>query len=244
VSELQPYVPQFLDGVMVTIRVASLSILFAIGIALVLGLTRGAHKRVLRYVSLGTIELSRGASVIVYVFWAFYVLPVLPLGIQLEPFTLGVVMLAFVLGSYGAEVVRGAIDAVPQSQLDAAHALGLPRLRVIAHVVIPQAMPQVVPAFSSLSLEAIKGTAIVGFIGVHDVFYVANATRMVVGGQTILIYTLLMLTYCALCFAASCIFRGIEYLLPLNRAIRAASRRDGRVSSSLDSTSTTLEVQG
>jgi polar amino acid transport system permease protein len=243
VNELQAHAPEFLQGILVTVKVATLSILFAIAIALILGLMRGANRRLLRYLSLGTIELSRGASVIVYIFWAYYVLPILPLGIELDPFTLAVAMLALVLGSYGAEVVRGAIDAVPRSQLDAAHALGLSRSGVIVHVTIPQAMPQIVPAFSSLSLEAIKGTAIVGFIGVHDVFYVAGATRMVLGGQTILIYTLLMLTYCVLCFAASCIFRAIEYVLPLNRATRIVSRRGTIAEKAVAPRPETLELQ-
>jgi polar amino acid transport system permease protein len=221
VRQLLPYLPALWNALGITVLIATLSILGAALTSVALGILRAARNSPARRVSAGAVEILRGASAIIYLFWIYYALPVVPGAPRLSPFAASVLVLSLTGGAYGAEIVRGGIQAVPHSQLDACHALGLSRRHTVLCVMLPQALSQVVPAFSSLAVDMIKWTVIVSFVGVQDVFYVANTARAVTN-QTVAIYLLLVVIYWVLCSCTSLIFRGIEYALPLSRARRAA----------------------
>lgn len=221
-EELVPYLPDMLDGLRVTMIVAALSIVGCAVTALVLGVLRTMKDAATRYSAIVFIELMRGASVIVYLFWIYYALPAIPGVPQLSAFTACVLVLSLGGGVYGAEIVRGGIEAVPRSQLDACRALGLSRFTSLFRVVLPQAMSQIVPAFGSLSVDLVKWTSIVGFVGVHDLFYIANSARTMTN-ETVTIYLVLMLVYWCLCTFTGLLFRGIEYFLPTSRSRRSQS---------------------
>ncbi|WP_183238757.1 ABC transporter permease subunit, partial [Bradyrhizobium sp. CIR18] len=123
--------------------------------------------------------------------------------------------------AYGAEIVRAGIESVHRGQSDACHALGLSNLQSFRKVVLPQALSQIVPAFGSLARGIFKWTAIVSFIGVQDLIYVGDYVR----GQTfetVTVFCLLAVVYWILTLLCAAVFRVIEHLLPLNRALRAA----------------------
>jgi polar amino acid transport system permease protein len=226
VRQLLPYLPALWNALGVTLLIAVLSILGAAVTAVALGTLRAARKSPARHVSAATVEVLRGASAIVYLFWIYYALPAVPGAPRLSPFAASVLVLSLTGGAYGAEIVRGAIQAVPRSQLDACHALGLSRRHTLLRIMLPQALSQVVPAFGSLAVDMVKWTVIVSFVGVQDVFYVANSARALTN-QTVAIYLVLVIVYWVLCSCVGLLFRGIEYTLPLSRAGRAA-RPPGR----------------
>lgn len=218
-ENLAPYLPDMLDGLRVTVIVAALSIAGCAFTALTLGILRTLKSAAVRYSTLVFIELMRGASVIVYLFWLYYALPAIPGVPQLSAFTASVLVLSIGGGVYGAEIVRGGIEAIPRSQWDACRALGLSRFTTLFRVVLPQALSQIVPAFGSLSVDLVKWTSIVGFVGVHDLFYIANAARTMTN-ETVVIYSMLVLVYWGLCTATGFLFRGVEFVLPLSRSRR------------------------
>jgi polar amino acid transport system permease protein len=225
VRQLLPYLPALWNALGITFLIAVLSILGAALTSVALGILRAARKSPARRVSAGTVEILRGASAIIYLFWIYYALPVVPGAPRLSPFAASVLVLSLTGGAYGAEIVRGGIQAVPHSQLDACHALGLSRRHTVLRIIFPQALSQIVPAFGSLAVDMVKWTVIVSFVGVQDVFYVANTARAVTS-QTVAIYLSLVVIYWVLCSCVSLMFRGIEYALPLSKAGRAARAPD------------------
>src|SRR3546814_12809856 len=82
-------------------------------------------------------DLFRGTSALVQLFWLFFVLP--HFGLTLEPLTVAVAALGLNVGAYGAEVVRGAIDAVPRGQWEATIALNMSRMEALRRIILPQA---------------------------------------------------------------------------------------------------------
>jgi His/Glu/Gln/Arg/opine family amino acid ABC transporter permease subunit len=226
VRQLLPYLPALGNALGISLLIAILSILGAALTSVALGTLRASRKSPASRVSAGAVEILRGASAIIYLFWIYYALPLIPGAPRLSPFAASVLVLSLTGGAYGAEIVRGGIQAVPRSQLDACHALGLSRWHTVLRVMFPQALSQVVPAFGSLAVDMMKWTVIVSFVGVQDVFYLANTARAVTN-QTVAIYLLLVVIYWVLCSGTSLIFRGIEYALPLSKARRAA-RATGR----------------
>jgi His/Glu/Gln/Arg/opine family amino acid ABC transporter permease subunit len=214
------YWPALARGLWTTASVASCSILGAAIGALILGPLRLSQRPLVRIASLVFIEFIRGASAVVFLFWVFYALPMLPGMPRLSPYVASILVLSLVGASYGAEIVRAGIEAVHIGQVDACHALGLSKLQTLTKVVLPQALSQIVPGFSSLAADMVKWTSIVSFVGVPDVLYVANNIRSETY-ETVSIFCLLAALYWILCLISGAAFRALEELLPLNRALRA-----------------------
>src|SRR5689334_1653604 len=112
------FLPILLAGTLVTIEITAMSAVVAVACAIAAGLGKAYGALPLRWLAVAYIETFRGTSALVQLFWIFFVLPYF--GISLTPMTAGVVGLGLNLGAYGAEVVRGAVQAVPRGQWEAA----------------------------------------------------------------------------------------------------------------------------
>jgi His/Glu/Gln/Arg/opine family amino acid ABC transporter permease subunit len=221
VSQLLEYWPVVLSGLWVTIWVSLLTILFSAIGALVLGPMRLSRIGAIRLGTMALIELVRGPSGLVWLFWVFYAVPLIPGMPRFSPITASVIVLSCIGAAYASEIVRAGIEAVHRGQSDASHALGLSPMQSLRKVIIPQALSQIVPAFGSMAADMVKWSAIVSFVGVPDILYVANNIRNDTY-KTVLVFSLLALIYWVLCLLTTSFFRLVEKWLPLNRALRAA----------------------
>lgn len=175
--------------------------------AFIAGLTSLSSVRALRFLAVAYIEFFRGSSLLVQLFWIFFVLPLL--GLDLSPFMAGTLALGLNIGAYGAEVVRGAIRATPITQIEAAIALNLPRRARLQKVIIPQALVTMLPPFGNLAIELLKATSLVSLITVPELTYQAQLIRSQTG-QTVLVFSLLLFIYFALSGATTLSFRWLE----------------------------------
>jgi polar amino acid transport system permease protein len=146
-----------------------LASVLAITVALAAGLMRLSPNMLLRGVATVYIEIFRGTSLLVQLYWIFFVLPLF--GITLEKFTAGFVAVGMNLGAYGAELVRGAILSVPRGQWEAALALNMTPARRMIRVILPQAVLIMLPGWGNLLIELLKGTALVALIAVADLMF-------------------------------------------------------------------------
>ena len=166
---LGQYGDRILSGTLVTLLLTLLASLLAIAIALAAGLMRMSPNVALRSIATVYIEIFRGTSLLVQLYWIFYVLPLF--GITLEKFTAGFVAVGMNLGAYGAELVRGAILSVPRGQWEAALALNMTPARRMVRVILPQAVLIMLPGWGNLLIELLKGTALVALIAVADLMF-------------------------------------------------------------------------
>jgi polar amino acid transport system permease protein len=203
--------------------VTLVSLAFALAIAFVLGLARLSGRRLVRVAAGTLIEFFRGTSVIVQLFWVFFALPLLPFGIRLSAWVAGVAVLSLNAGAYAAEVVRGAVQAVPRGQYEAATALNLSAWQRTRRVVVPQALPAMLPPFGTAAVDLTKASALVGFITVEDLTFWAEQTRLVTG-EAAIVYGLTLVAYFAFALLLSALFNGLALLTPLRRAERRAGR--------------------
>src|SRR5690606_242356 len=111
----------------------------------------------LRAVSTAYVELFRGTSVLVQLFFLYFALP--HFGLRLTALSAGVAALGLNAGAYGAEVVRGAMAGVPRGQRDAAQALGFSERQIRLRILLPQALPAMLPPAGNLLIELLKNTA-------------------------------------------------------------------------------------
>lgn len=124
-------------------------------------------------------------------------------GMKLPALLVGIVVLGANAGAYGAEVVRGAILAVPAGQREAAVALNLTRARTIWRIILPQAVPAMLPPTGNLLIELLKNTALVSLITITDLTFRGQLLRSETL-RTTEIFTLVLLLY----FAVALVITG------------------------------------
>jgi polar amino acid transport system permease protein len=163
---------RFIDGTIITAQQTVLAAILAVAIALAMGLMRLSNSLAVRGAATVYIEIFRGTSLLVQLFWIFFVLPLF--GISLDKFTAGFVAVGMNLGAYGAEVVRGAIVSVARGQYEAALALNLSPWTRMRRIILPQAFVAMLPPWGNLMIELLKGTALVALISVADLMFQAK----------------------------------------------------------------------
>jgi polar amino acid transport system permease protein len=220
--DIGPWVDNLASGLWVTVYVTVLSAAVALAVAFVLGLLAQMRQVVPRTFARVVIELFRGTSLLVQLFWLYYGLPLL--GYQLDP--LGVALVAFGLnfGAYGAEVVRGAIKAVPRAQWEGAIALNLSPYERMRRVILPQAYPLMIPPFGNLLIQMIKSTPLVFLITLTDLTAVADQYRASEGHEGF-IFGLLLVVYFVLAYACTLVMHLVEARVKARLGVREERRR-------------------
>ncbi|GAA4904556.1 polar amino acid transport system permease protein [Stackebrandtia albiflava] len=166
--------PAYWTPLWVTIGATVGGSLFALLVAFALGLMAGSRFLLLRGVARTVIEFFRGTSLVVQLFWFVVVLP-LALQIRFDAvIVIAILALGMNYGAYAAEVVRGAIAAVPPGQLEACTALSFTYWQKMRLVVIPQAWPEMIPPLSTLAILLLKGSSLVSLVSLADLTFQAQ----------------------------------------------------------------------
>jgi polar amino acid transport system permease protein len=158
-----------LKGIPMTLQLLLYGTLLAAVLSFVFGLARLSRFAAVRGTASVLVELIRGTSLIVQLFWIYYALP--HLGIELPKLPAAVIAIGVNYGAYGSEIVRSAILAVPKGQREAAIALNFNSYQRMRYIIVPQALLRMLPPFGNLQVELLKGTALAYFIGLGEVFY-------------------------------------------------------------------------
>jgi len=192
------YLPPLMKGAWVTVQLAVYSTVLGGIFSFAFGMGKLASNRALQAFSIAVIEFFRGTSLLVQLFWLYFALPLLgqSLGVDLRlpPVLAGVLALSLNIGAYGAEVVRGALQAVPREQTEAAQALDFTPKQILWRIRLPQAVPEMMPSFGNLAVQNLKDTALVSLVGLSDLAFRAEQIRNITQDNTT-IYTLLLLMY-------------------------------------------------
>ncbi|MES0827041.1 ectoine/hydroxyectoine ABC transporter permease subunit EhuC [Ruegeria sp. SCP11] len=191
-SEMRVFLPAILKGAVVTAQVSILSIALFLFMSVVSGIGRLSAKTPLRWISIFYIEVFRGTSLLVILFWMFFVMP--EFGVTLSPMVAGVAAIGLNFGAYGAEVVRGAIASVPKGQTEATIALNMTPFKRMTRIVLPQAIAIMIPGMSNLTIELIKATALVSAVTLVDITYAAVQQNQL-HYRTVEIFFITMLLY-------------------------------------------------
>jgi polar amino acid transport system permease protein len=201
------YLALILQGALVTVQLTVSGCALALLAAFVAGLGRIAPVAPLRWLATAYIEFFRGTSIFVQLFWVYFVLPFA--GVTLSPLMAGVLALGLNMGAYGAEVVRGAILSVPKDQYEASVAVNLTRFQRMRYVILPQALPLMLPTFGNNAIELLKATAVVSLISLSDMTFQAQVVRAQTG-STMIPFATIMLLYFAMAMVIAAGMRALE----------------------------------
>ncbi|MGB5825296.1 MAG: ectoine/hydroxyectoine ABC transporter permease subunit EhuC [Pseudomonas mandelii] len=208
--------PLLIQGAWVTLQVTFLGSLLAIVAAILAALGRMSPWRALRWFSIAYIEVFRGTSLLVQLFWLFFVLPLPPFNIELSPYSVAIVGLGLHIGAYGAEVMRGAISSVAKGQYEASTALNFSGYKRFRRIILPQALLAAIPPGTNLLIELLKNTSLVSLITLSDLSFRARQLDQATF-QTLEIFSLALVIYFVLAQAINIGMRQIERRLARGR---------------------------
>ena len=168
--------PDLWGGLMLTILLAVLGIIFSFPIGVSLALGRQSKLPIVSGFSVGFIELVRGVPLITILFMMDLMLPLfLPAGIRVEGVIRAFVAITLFSAAYMAENVRGGLQSISKGQYEAAHALGLSGFTTMAFIILPQALRAVIPILVSQFIGLLKDTTLVMILSLFDVLGIGKS---------------------------------------------------------------------
>lgn len=206
IEALVEALPYVLEGTWITLQLTIGGALLAMLIAVTLGLLARQDHILPRGFARIVIEFFRGTSLVVQLFFFFFVFP--QLGIAWPPLVAGIVALGLNYGAYGAEVVRGSINSVPTGQWEATTALSLSKQQRMWRIIFPQAWALMIPSLTNLLIHLLKGTAIVGFITITDITF--RLEQLQAATNTFFAYGIGLVIYFLIAYALTLIMNALE----------------------------------
>ncbi len=207
------YSTPLLQGAWVTVQLTVYSTILGAIFAFAFGIGKLSSNWLIKATAVSFIEVFRGTSLLVQLFWLYFALPILGqaigIDLRLPAVMAGTLALSLNIGAYGAEVVRGAIQAVPPAQHEAAKALDFTPRQVLWRISLPQAIPEMMPSFGNLAVQNLKDTALVSLIGLGDLAFRAEQVRNFTQDSTT-VYTLLLFMYFGMALVLTVIMKLLE----------------------------------
>lgn len=204
-------------GLWVTIRLSLIALLVGSGLGVVFGLIRALDVPFVSPLISCLVHIGRGTPFLVQLFVVYFVLPQTGLSIfQMSPMTAGVLALSAYTSTYATEIVRSALLAVPQSQLDAGKALGLSRTQRMRLVVFPQALRLMLPPTGGLYVVIVKSTSILSVVGITELVRTGEVLALRIPQDLQLVYLGIALCYFAFCYPLLASIRWLEKRVALD----------------------------
>ncbi|MCX5569962.1 ectoine/hydroxyectoine ABC transporter permease subunit EhuD [Kaistia nematophila] len=163
--------PLLLKGAVVTLQATVLGTLLAAILGLGLAILNRSRFRLVRHATTAVMMFVRNTPLLIQLFFLFYVLP--QYGIALPAFVTGTIALGIHYSTYMAEVYRAGIAAVPRGQWEAAYALNMTRRQMWLRVVLPQAIPPIIPALGNYTVSMLKETPLLATVGILELLGMA-----------------------------------------------------------------------
>ena len=164
-------------GFLVTLVVSVTGIVTCMPIGIALALGRRSTIPLIRFFSIGFIEIWRGVPLITVLFFATYMLPLfMPGNFKIDGLVRALIGIALFSGAYMAEVIRGGLQAIPRGQTEAANAVGLSWWKTTALIVMPQALRHVIPGIVNSFIGLFKDTSLVSIVALFDLLGQVHAS--------------------------------------------------------------------
>jgi polar amino acid transport system permease protein len=195
-------------GLVNTLKVTSLALVFGILLGLALAIMRLSRRRAASLPAGLVIEVFRATPPLVLLYWFFFALPIL-INVSMSPFIASVVTFSIQSSAFFAEVFRAGIESIGRGQWDAARALGMNRPQQMRRIVLPQAVKRMIPAFLERSIELLKTTTLVSTVSYADLLFQANELAQKTF-RPLEVFTVAALMYFCLIYPVSLAVRLLE----------------------------------
>ncbi|AJZ63033.1 amino acid ABC transporter permease [Paraburkholderia fungorum] len=204
-------------GLALTLILALLGLAFAFPLGVLLALCRVSPYRVLSVPSTVLVYIVRGVPLVMLVFWSYFLVPGL-IGHLVSAFTTMVVTLVIYQAAYLSEIVRAGIESLPKGQTESARSLGMSYGATMRHVILPQALYNMLPSILSQCVSTVKDTSIGYVISVQELTFSAQQINASLLTQPFQVFFILALTYFVVCYTLTRCAHVMERRIAQRRA--------------------------
>lgn len=191
-----------LGGLSLTLLLAGTGLICAFPLAVLFGIARTSPWRTLRLGVGAVVHSVRGLPVLMLIFWAYFIIPLLT-GYSVSGLTTVVCALIVYEIAFLSEVVRAGIQAIPIGQVEAARSLGMSYLATMRRVVLPQALYQMIPSILNQFINLVKNTSLGYIISVNELTYSAYQINAQLLTKPFQVYAILAAIYFLICWSLS-----------------------------------------
>lgn len=213
-----------LGGLALTLILATVGLLGAFPLAVLIGVARTSPIRPVEWVAAGFVHTVRAVPILMLLFWAYFVLPLIT-GTTISGLTTIICALIIYETAYIGEVVKAGILAVPRGEVEAARSLGLGYFRTLRHVVLPQALVNMTPSILNQFITLIKNTSLGYIISVNELTFSAYQINNQLLTKPFQIYFILAMMYFLICYTLSVLVARLERTVRRNQAAPFAAAR-------------------
>jgi len=203
--------PMLLRGLLVTIQATLMGFLLAVVLGLVLAGLKSVRLKIISWPAYAFTEFIRDTPLLVQLFFLYYVLA--DYGIVLPAFLTGTLALGVQYSAYTSEVYRAGIESVPHGQTEAARALDIQPIRIFGTIILPQAIPRIIPALGNYLVSIMKDVPVLSVVSVVEMLSVAQ----IIGSRTfnyMVPISMVGILYLVLTLVASWAVRVLDERLP------------------------------
>jgi polar amino acid transport system permease protein len=209
---VQKSIPLLGTGLLMTIQICALAIVFGTLLGSLLGLASLSRLKAVRWAVLAYVDFIRGTPLLIQIFLVYFALPVI--GINLPEFWAGVIALSLNAAGFIAEIVRAGVGSIEQGQAEAARSIGMRHAQILFYILLPQSMRAVVPPITNELITLVKGSALLSVISVYELTRAGQAI-IAVHFAPLEIFLLIALFYYATISFLAWVSRWLERRLPV-----------------------------
>lgn len=212
--------PLLWSGLLITFKLASLTLIITAFISLVFGMMSVSKYKILRIISVVFVEVFRDIPIVVNLLFVYFGAPLL--GVALDPFTAALVSLTSWGSANGSEIIRGGFNSLAKHQRESAMALGLRPWETMFFVLLPQVIVPVLPSFTGLFSLLIQATSLATLVGASEFLRTANIiverTTMMTGESPAFeVFGFVLCVYFVICFSLNVLTSKLEKRLVQSR---------------------------
>ena len=218
---LSPIMSRHWGGLTLTILLTACSSLLSLPIGIALALGRQSPLLLIKKLSSIYIDVMRGIPLIAVLFFGQLLIPLfLPVGIEVDRVWRAILSFTLFVSAYIAEDIRGGLQSIPKSQIEAANSLGLNKYQIIRLILIPQALRIALPALTNQSIGLFQNTSLMAILGLVELLGIGKSilANPEFIGQYIEVYVWLACLYWFVCTIMAVLARHLEKRMTINQA--------------------------
>jgi len=218
---LTPIMSRHWGGLTLTILLTACSSLFSLPLGIVLALCRKSELLLVKKLSSIYIDLMRAIPLIAVLFFGQLLIPLfLPVGIEIDRVWRAIFAFTLFVSAYIAEDIRGGLQSIPSTQIEAANSLGLNQYQIIRLVLIPQALRIALPALTNQAIGLFQNTSLMAILGLVELLGIGRSilANPEFIGQYIEVYVWLACVYWLVCTIMAILARHLEQKMTINKA--------------------------
>jgi len=181
---IAPHLPAILQGFVLTLKMAVMTVVFGTGLGLLLAIVRAYGIRPINWLLVFYIDVFRAIPQLVIIILAFFALPAF--GIVIDPLPATVLALSLVLSAFAEEIFWAGIAAVPTGQWEAGRSSGLTFSQTLFFIILPQVVRISIPPLTNRAIGITKGTTLGSLIAVPELLNVSSNIQSTIANPTAL----------------------------------------------------------